>query len=210
MQVIKPRASLLSNYEVLDLLRELESDYLLKSKTAVRVKKEDEAAGVTAQRNYDPLEDISENLRTMEVEAIQYLSADYQPTRMQTPQGIAQLVKSITPYGLTKPEKLQIVNLAPTEAVELYVIVEELEDRLGETMQEVLDAVQASLTQPVSASAPQDAGGAPGAEVVIRREEMEVEVYEEDAQWDHAANDVEFVDAGEGAGVEGDLDLDDD
>ena len=53
--------------------------------------------------------------------AIQYLSADYQPTHMQSEAGIAQLTKSLGAYELTKAEKLQIVNLAPTEAVELYV-----------------------------------------------------------------------------------------
>ncbi|EEB86558.1 hypothetical protein MPER_16445, partial [Moniliophthora perniciosa FA553] len=64
--------------------------------------------------------------------AIQYLTADYQPTRSQTPEGIKRLVKDLGEYNLTKAEKLQVVNLAPTQPVELYVIVEELEDRLGE------------------------------------------------------------------------------
>lgn len=61
------RAALLSNYEVLTLLRELESDHLVRSKTAVRVKKEEEAAGVVS--NVHPVtEQINEHLRTMEVE----------------------------------------------------------------------------------------------------------------------------------------------
>jgi len=55
-------------------------------------------------------------------QAIQYLTADYQPTRMQTAQGIQRLTKSLAPYGLTKSEKLQIVNLTPVEPVELYVV----------------------------------------------------------------------------------------
>lgn len=54
--------------------------------------------------------------------AIQYLSADYQPTSSQTEAGIVQLTKSLAAYDLTKAEKLQIVNLAPTEPVELYVV----------------------------------------------------------------------------------------
>ena len=54
--------------------------------------------------------------------AIQYLSADYQPTHMQSEAGITQLTQSLAAYDLTKAEKLQIVNLAPTEPVELYVV----------------------------------------------------------------------------------------
>src|SRR5712671_5646119 len=54
--------------------------------------------------------------------AIQYLTADYQPTRVQTAQGIQRLTKNLAPFGLTKAEKLQIVNLTPVEPVELYVV----------------------------------------------------------------------------------------
>ncbi|TFY72175.1 hypothetical protein EVG20_g828 [Dentipellis fragilis] len=202
MEVINSRASLLSNYEVLTLLRDLESDYIAKSKTSVRIKKEEDAAGPSAPKAYDPLEDISENLRTMEVEAIQYLSAEYQPMRAQMPAGITMLVKSLAPYGLNKSEKLQIVNLAPTEPVELYVIVEELEDRLGEKLEDVLTSVRTSLAkEPAAAQQP--------VSVVAEMEVYQEQVYDEDGQWEQDANDVEFVDAGEGAGIEGDLDVDD-
>lgn len=57
--------ALLSNYEVLTLLRELESDHLERSKTALRIKKEEDA-GTIAKTS--PLLEISENLRTIEVE----------------------------------------------------------------------------------------------------------------------------------------------
>ena len=59
--MINSRASLISNYEVLTLLRELEADYHSKSKTAQCIKKEDEAAGNAVPRAYNPLDDISEN-----------------------------------------------------------------------------------------------------------------------------------------------------
>ena len=39
LQVLNPRASLLSNYKVLVLLKDLEADYLAKAKTAPRIKK---------------------------------------------------------------------------------------------------------------------------------------------------------------------------
>jgi len=118
-QVVNARSALLSNFEVLTLLRELDADHIARTKTAIRVKKE-EAAGKNSHESY--AEEISENLRTVELEAIQYLSADYQPTLHQSDAGISQLVRGLEPFGLSKSEKLQIVNLAPTEAVELYVV----------------------------------------------------------------------------------------
>lgn len=145
-QVINPRSALLSNHEVLTLLRELDSDHLARTKTAIRIKKEEDSSGnVIGRAAHDPTtDDVSENLRTVEIEvrpshcitsfeiaiveqggllqAIQYLSADYQPTISQTSEGITKLVKDLAPYELTKAEKLQVVNLAPTEPVELYVV----------------------------------------------------------------------------------------
>jgi len=207
MEVINQRAALLSNYEVLTLLRELESDHLARTKTALRIKKEEEQSGM---KIHAPQEEICENLRTIEVEAIQYLSADYQPTVSQSEAGIAQLTRSLSAYELTKAEKLQIVNLAPTEPVELYVIVEELEERLGEQMDDILNLVKSSLSQPaVPAMNGADQGTADHAE--LQYPSADAQVYSEDATWeDYQANDVVFDDTGEGAGVEGDLDMDDD
>jgi len=58
----------------------------------------------------------------MAFKAISYLSADYLPTSGQSEEGITRLVKNLAPFDLTKAEKLQIVNLAPTLPVELYVV----------------------------------------------------------------------------------------
>jgi hypothetical protein len=55
-------------------------------------------------------------------QAIQYLSAEFQPSRRQSDDGVARLARGLAPFALTKAEKLQIVNLAPTEPVELYVV----------------------------------------------------------------------------------------
>ncbi|KAI6131177.1 RNA polymerase Rpb4-domain-containing protein [Pisolithus croceorrhizus] len=185
MEVVNSRAALLSNFEVLTLLRELDSKHVARTKAAVRTKKEEDAAGKPTQDSH--IEEVSENLRTVELEAIQYLSAEYQPMRQQCEAGVTQLVKDLAPFGLTKAEKLQIVNLAPTEAVELYVIVEELEDRLGDQMDQVLSVVSRSL----------------------QSNQAYAEVYEEEERWEHDANDLDFDDFGEGVGVEGDLDMED-
>jgi hypothetical protein len=66
-QVVNSCSALLSNYEVLNLLRELENDHLAKARTALRIKKEEEANGSPLKHN-DVQEEVCENLRTIEVE----------------------------------------------------------------------------------------------------------------------------------------------
>lgn len=178
------------------------------------------------------------------IKAIQYLTADYQPTRVQTAQGIQRLTKNLSSFDLTKAEKLQIVNLTPVEPVELYVvrpsgsspqlarsfffseqIVEELEDRLGNSMEEVLSVVRSSLTAPPPLSAAAATASTTGAELAPSAQPRALEIVDEtpasaihddldlDAPlWEHDPNEVEmhYMDGGEGVGIEGDLDVDDD
>ncbi|PPQ84276.1 hypothetical protein CVT25_013214, partial [Psilocybe cyanescens] len=214
--VLNPRSALLSNHEVLTLLRELESDNLLRTKAALRVKKEEEAAATAhggssvGNMGGNPHLEASENLRTIEVEAIKYLSADYLPTASQTEEGITTLVKNLAPFSLTKAEKLQIVNLAPTLPVELYVIVEELEDRLGEQIDEILGYVEASVP---STSKTTTANGITEHVPNANASENIVMINENDT-WDEDADAVYdeelYDDGGAGAGVEGDLEMDED
>ncbi|KAL9711259.1 hypothetical protein Ac2012v2_005799 [Leucoagaricus gongylophorus] len=201
MQVINSHSSLLSNYEVLALLQELEHTHLERSKAAVRIKKEEQAAGAPTTHT-NPIPDISQNIRTIQVETIQYLTSDYLPTTSQTPSGISQLVKDISPYDLTKAEKLQIVNLAPTTAVELYVIVEELEDRLGESLDPILSKVKLSLSTATSTQANVSING------TSRKDKEPLFLEDTTGEWDDIdadaiIDDLEFVDQGEGAGIEG-------
>ncbi|KAF5319978.1 hypothetical protein D9611_011043 [Ephemerocybe angulata] len=211
MEVINARSALLSNYEVLTLLKELESEHLARTKAIQRIKKEDEASGKgVIPGNNTTVVETSENLRTVEVEAIGYLGADYLPTSGQTPEGITKLVKALEPYELTKTEKLQIVNLAPTTPVELYVIVEELEDRLGERMDELLENIQ--TIQGTSTVAAPVNGVSEGAQIIQEGEGVATWAnpggFEEDA--DAVYDEDMFDDTGEGAGVEGDLDAEED
>ncbi|PFH54023.1 hypothetical protein AMATHDRAFT_45046 [Amanita thiersii Skay4041] len=215
MEVLNKRAALLSNYEVLTLLRELDSEHVAKSKTAHRIKKEEADVTTSSGVNQAPtnihgtLLDTTENLRTIEVEAIQYLSSDYLPTNQQTPEGITQLVDKLAPYGLTKAEKLQVVNLAPTLPVEIYVIVEELEDRIGDQMDTVISLVQSSLTPAVTTTL----NGQPRHTTIIEPIiDPEIEQHDWDAfcEEDAIGDDEQFDDTGEGAGIQGDLEMDED
>ncbi|KAF7967760.1 hypothetical protein HWV62_33209 [Athelia sp. TMB] len=199
MEVLNARAALLSNHEVLTLLRELDSAHIARAKTAVRIKQEDPARP-------QPAEEVCENLRTVEVEAISYLTAAYLPTPTQTDASVAKLTKALAPYALTKAEKLQVVNLAPTEPVELYVasIVEELEDRLGEHMDDILNIVRASVAKPPATN--------PSRSRTVVAEHVFAEEEQQDGEWvaDADGEGEFFDDTGEGAGVEGDLDMEED
>ena len=74
--MISTRSALLSNYEVLTLLKELESEQLVRQKTAIRIKKEEEEKAALGLSNAstsilasDPsLGEVCENLRTVEFE----------------------------------------------------------------------------------------------------------------------------------------------
>jgi hypothetical protein len=69
---VNTRAALLSNYEVLQLLRELEADHIARTRTAQRLKKEEEDAAAATGHPPPPTPalplTVSENLRTIEVE----------------------------------------------------------------------------------------------------------------------------------------------
>ncbi|KAJ8496139.1 hypothetical protein ONZ45_g2287 [Pleurotus djamor] len=199
MEVVSKRAALLCNYEVLTLLRELEEDHLARAKTAFKVKKEE---GASSSSGAAKDVEVSENLRTIEVEAIQYLSSP--PISQQSPEGIQTLMQGLAPFNLTKAEKLQIVNIAPQSLPVLWAIVEELEDRMTpEQMEEITTLVQTSLSSSSSGTQPATIGNAPIVQPVL---------YEDDDAYgeEDGYNDMQFDDTGEGVGVEGDLDVDDD
>ena len=91
-------------------------------------------------------------------------------------------------------------------------IVEELEDRFGDQMDEILNAVKGTLREPAPAVNGTSNGVEPSqamqVDAAVYSEYQED--YHEEGQWDYDANDVVFDDTGEGAGIEGDLDVDDD
>ncbi|KAG8732856.1 hypothetical protein FRC11_010455 [Ceratobasidium sp. 423] len=158
MEVVSKNSALLSNYEVLALLRELESDQLAKARSHLAAKKEEEGAALSGHpvppvAGNPTQEEVPQNLRTIEVELITHLKDMYPLMQRQNDTAIRNLTRSLGKFSLTKSEKLQIVNLAPRQLVELYVIVENLEERFtDDELTEMLQLVEQSfLIAPASA-----------------------------------------------------------
>ena len=87
--------------------------------------------------------------------------------------------------------------------------MEELEDRFGDRIDEILEHVQASLTPQSNSDTVQKSNGMNGVPLA-----QQGSIIVEEDQWDLDADapyeeDV-YDDTGEGAGVEGDLDMEDD
>nr|NP_001027775.1 calcitonin gene-related peptide receptor component protein [Ciona intestinalis]BAB85994.1 calcitonin gene-related peptide receptor component protein [Ciona intestinalis] len=82
----------------------------------------------------------NQNLSTITYETIKYLSET--PAGLQNQACIETTLKALLPFGLTKAEKLQLVNLRPTTAVEISLIVEESEERITEEqIDEIIEIV---------------------------------------------------------------------
>ena len=96
-----------------------------------------------------------------------------------------------------------------TFILNLPQIVEELEDRFGDNIEDMLTIVRSSLSEPVVSH--NGANGMADEEPAPEQVYYSEENYMDDANgWDHDANEVVFDDTGEGAGIEGDLDVEDD
>lgn len=115
MKVLEVRSALLTNYEVNAHLEELTAlqDSMLK------------------KGNYSSALE-SENLRTVQFELKQYL-AD-QPCQTITPESLLSLLRALKEgdFGLTKAEKLMILNQVPGNEAEISVLLEEYGDRFSE------------------------------------------------------------------------------
>ncbi|WAR23069.1 RPC9-like protein [Mya arenaria] len=113
MEVKKEKSAMLSNYEVLALLQDI-------------------------QKGHNKQKKMHTNIATVSYEIIQHL--ENTACAKQSPEVISNFMKALEPYKLTKAEKLQFLNLRPRTAVEIQLIVEESEERLTEDqIYELLD-----------------------------------------------------------------------
>jgi hypothetical protein len=117
MEVLNDNCALLSNYEVLLLLNEI-------------------------QENKQKLKD-NKNLATIAYESIKYLE-DSTSSGLNS-HSVQQFLLSIKDkFRLTKAEKLQILNQRPNSLVELQLLIEENEERFSE---EAMDQLLISINQ---------------------------------------------------------------
>ncbi|KAJ1984569.1 hypothetical protein H4R33_004323 [Dimargaris cristalligena] len=123
MKIEKAFGPLLSNYEVLALLKEQETYQKTQSKL-------------------DPI--ATSNLLTVQFETLKFLNES--PASVQTPDALQQYMEAMKDWKLTKAEKLQILNLRPKSAVELLILIEECEERFTvEQLEDILGIVEQTL-----------------------------------------------------------------
>ena len=154
MRVLKARAALLSDFEVLQLLRDSEAE----QRNEARSRKEQHVSDT----------DVAPNFRTMQFEAITSLSQPFRACSLQKAENIRAFLDDLRTRGyvipderiladepgLTKAERLQLVNHAPSSVVELHTLVEELGQRMNDDqINEIIQCVTAHLPIPDSSNA---------------------------------------------------------
>lgn len=124
MEVKSENHSMVCNFEVLGLLRDIQ-----------------------AGRGQKKPNKFQTNLATITYETVKCL--EKWPCAHQTADGIAAAMSALTPFKLTPAEKLQLINLRPSTAVEIQLIVEESEERLSEAqIEELLTLLTTHLPGP--------------------------------------------------------------
>lgn len=122
MEVIDENAGMISNFEVLEVLKDIKD-------------------GVSGHKK--PGKNQT-NLATILYSTLKYLEKT--PCNDQTRENIAEFTTAVEPFKLTQAEKLQLINQRPTTAVEIQLIVEESEERLTEDqIEELLDVIIKTL-----------------------------------------------------------------
>ena len=149
MRVLKARAALLSDFEVLQLLRDSEAE----QRHEARSRKEQHVSDT----------EVAPNFRTMQFEAITSLSQPFRACSLQKAENIRAFLDDLKNRGyaipdervltdepgLTKIERLQLVNHAPSSVVELHTLVEELGQRMNDDqINEIIQCVIANLPLP--------------------------------------------------------------
>ncbi|KDN40692.1 hypothetical protein K437DRAFT_258557 [Tilletiaria anomala UBC 951] len=172
MRVVSKCSALLSDFEVLSLLKEMEQEQLSSRKAgnqmAHTIDKKKERAGkasLSLKEEEDLMRSMPENIRTIQYELINTLSERHRGCAQQTPEIISNFLDELKAAGftappgprgrrrgmLTKAEQLQILNHSPQTPVELYTMVDGMEERLEEQdIETLLGIILRCLPPPAS------------------------------------------------------------
>ncbi|SAM07320.1 hypothetical protein [Absidia glauca] len=128
MKIKNTRSALISNYEVFDLV----NDRISYQKQIQQ-----------SQSNVD----YPEHLRTIQFELVEYIKGT--PTSTQSEDQVKAFLQQIDRYSLTLGEKVQVLNLRPKSAVEIYLLIEECEERFSEEdLDNILSIISTTLPRP--------------------------------------------------------------
>ncbi|GAA5867048.1 hypothetical protein JCM8547_008423 [Rhodosporidiobolus lusitaniae] len=186
METLNERAGFLCNHEVLAILRQQRDDRSAQIKALNEAKRGKDRDGSEFSAR-DEIERIQpQDLHTVTFEALRYLEESVHPLRRQTSESVSKLLDELEELELTKAERLQLVNLAPTSIVELHVCIEEFEERFppGEAQDDLLRIIKAHLSSEESASTAQarNEADAAAAKLAAQREQDKMEVDEREAE----------------------------
>jgi hypothetical protein len=140
MEILNKNASFLCNSEVYALLKQIKEDQAQKLIKKKNLKSQTDAQQLDIN--------IDKHLPTIVYESLKYLEKT--PCIHQTSAIVNVFIRKCeerkTEFKLTKIEKLQILNLRPSSAVELQYIIEDSEERFTiEQMDELLEFIQENL-----------------------------------------------------------------
>ena len=122
MEVVNESSAMLSNYEVFSLLNDIQ-------------------LGQNGQRKPSKHQ---KHLATISYSTLKYLEKT--PCKDQSADTVTKFMQALAPFSLTKAEKLQLLNLRPSTAVEIQLIIEESEERLTEEqIEQLLDIIASEL-----------------------------------------------------------------
>ena len=121
MQVLEKREGVVTNHEVLSLLRRQAAARDDEEKRQKLPGARRTAPAVTQWRS-------QQEVRAITRQVIEYLEQGCAAD--QSRESIAEFMRAMEPFGLTQAEVLNLVNTRPRSLVEVHLIVEECEERL--------------------------------------------------------------------------------
>ncbi|KAK4699239.1 DNA-directed RNA polymerase III subunit RPC9, partial [Phenoliferia sp. Uapishka_3] len=195
-QTLNMRAGFLCNKEVLTILSQQRDSRAKEIKSlgnakAARVAKLNRRPYAKEQEDDEVVRLQPSDLHTVTFECIKYLEESVHPLRRQTDNSISTLLDELEKFDLTKAERLQIVNLAPTTLVALVVCVEDFESRFPDEsdQQQILSLVRQHLAEPAAATTERR---------IPKKEEMAMDVddFENEEDEGENASDDDFVHEG--------------